>query len=228
MKAIVTLFEIVFLIAVAASSQAVPVEEAIIDRFIVMYDIDTANHDVKLVSCGLKTAQVLPQHIEIRPTTQKEPLGIFSAIVRINEDGTEIESAPVRFEITKYADVLVANENLRRSDEELADRCILRRMDVTSLHERPLTSVSELIHKRAKRNLSRGTILTASAVEPIPDVETGRDVSITFVEGPVQITAAGIAMQSGMAGDYIKVKNKQSGKIVMARVVDNALVAIDP
>lgn len=228
MKTLITFIEVVLIIAIASSTRAVPTEEAIVNRFVAMYQIDTTNHDVKLVSCGLKTAQVLPQHVEIRPTTQKEPLGLFSAIVRINEDGHEIESAPVRFEVTRYADVLVANETLRRSDDNLADRCILRRMDITNLHERPLTKLSELNHQRAKRNLSRGTILTASAVESIPDVENGRDVSITFVEGPVQITAAGTALQSGMAGDYIKVRNKQSGKILMARVVDNALVAIDP
>jgi flagella basal body P-ring formation protein FlgA len=229
MKSIIAFLEVVFVIAVAAAtSQAVPMEKAVIDRFIKMYDIDTTNHEVKIMSCGLKTSTVLPQHIQIRPTTQKEPLGIFSAIVRIVEDGKEIESAPVRFEIKLYADVLVANENLQRSDQDLAARCVLRRMDITDLNERPLEKVAELNHKRAKRNLRRGTILTAGSIEPIPDVESGHEVSITYVNGPIQITAAGTALQSGMAGDYIKVKNMQSGKIIMARVVDNAQVAIDP
>jgi flagella basal body P-ring formation protein FlgA len=124
--------------------------------------------------------------------------------------------------------VLVANENLHRFDEELAARCIRRRMDITDLRERPLKKVTDLSHRRARRNINRGTVLTAASIEPIPDVESGNEVSITFVEGPIQITATGTALQSGMAGDYIKVKNKQSGKIIMARVVDNAQVAIDP
>jgi flagella basal body P-ring formation protein FlgA len=31
-----------------------------------------------------------------------------------------------------------------------------------------------------------------------------------------------------MAGDYVKVKNKGSGKIILARVVDGAAVAVGP
>ena len=228
MKGICRFCEVVLVLAIAASTRAVPTDRAIVDRFVEMYGLDTATHQVELVSCDLKTATVLPQHVQIRPLTQKEPLGVFSAIVRIEENGEEIESGQVRLNIHRYADVLVANDNLQRLESKLAEQCVLRRMEITNVHERPLTDPAELAGKRSKRNIPRGTILTAGAFEPVPDIETGRDVSITYTDGIFQITAAGTALQAGMAGEYIRVKNKISGKIIMARVVDNALVAIDP
>ena len=51
---------------------------------------------------------------------------------------------------------------------------------------------------------------------------------IKKVDGLCRITSAGVSLQSGMAGDYVKVKNKGSGKIILARVVDGAAVAVDP
>ena len=68
----------------------------------------------------------------------------------------------------------------------------------------------------------------ADALERIPDIERGRDVAIVYIEGMCRISADGRTMQSGQAGDYIKVKNKTSGKIILARVVDATAVAVDP
>ena len=67
-----------------------------------------------------------------------------------------------------------------------------------------------------------------STMEQVPDVESGREVSIVYNAGPCRISALGVVLQKGMAGDYIKVKNKSSGKIVLARVVDESAVAVDP
>ena len=88
--------------------------------------------------------------------------------------------------------------------------------------------MEEIEGYRTKRNLRRGTILTTAAIEPIPDIEAGRELSIVYIGGLCRITTAGVALQSGMAGDYVKVKNKGSGKIILARVVDGTAVAVDP
>ena len=43
-----------------------------------------------------------------------------------------------------------------------------------------------------------------------------------------EITIPGKALQAGVAGDYIKIRNETSGKIIIARVVNTSSVAIDP
>ena len=116
-----------------------------------------------------------------------------------------------------------------RNRQLLTGQCLtIRRMDVTSLNETPLRTLSEIDGFRARRNLRRGTILTTGAVEPVPDIEAGRELTIVYVDDLYRITVAGVALQAGMAGEYVKVKNKQSGKIIVARVIDKTAVAVDP
>ena len=69
-----------------------------------------------------------------------------------------------------------------------------------------------------------------SGFSPVPGGLGTRPTRLSFVyiDGLCRITATGVALQSGMAGDYVKVKNKGSGKIILARVVDGTAVAVDP
>ena len=65
-------------------------------------------------------------------------------------------------------------------------------------------------------------------MEQIPDIEVGGDVTIVCHEGLLKITVPGEAIQSGSSGDLVKVRNRTSGKILMARVVDDRTVEIQP
>ena len=149
-------------------------------------------------------------------------------MVKVTEAGDIVESGQVRMKIRQFADVVVLSDKIRSRKPLSKDKLTIKRMEITSLYEKPLRSIEELSGYRAKRNLTKGTILTTAAIEPTPDIERGREVSIVYVDGLCRITAAGVALQSGMAGEYVKVKNKASGKIIVARVVDETAVAIDP
>ncbi len=80
-----------------------------------------------------------------------------------------------------------------------------------------------------RRNLAKGQILTTSAVEPVPDIEVGREVSIQCTNGLFTVTAVrNSAADQAHIGDLIRVKNRASGKIIQARILDNSTVAIAP
>ena len=219
---------LVVMLTVTPASESVTCEQAIQDKVAAMYDLDTNWYRVEVLSHSLKSAEVNPQQLTLRPLSQKEPLGLFSMMADLKIDGERLESGQVRLKIRKYADVLVLLDNVRRSDPVTVEQLTRQRMEVTTLHERPLIEPSELAGNRAKRNLKRGNILTARDLEPIPDVEFGRDVAIVYIDGLCRISTEGKALQSGLAGEYIKVKNKSSGKIILARIVDATAVAVDP
>jgi flagella basal body P-ring formation protein FlgA len=146
----------------------------------------------------------------------------------IEGDDGLVSRGQVRFRVRRYASVVVAAEKILRHDLLTADRLVVERLDVTNLVERPVRDIDELSGMRAKRNLRKGTILTAAAVEPLPDVESGHRVTVVYDDGRCRVSAAGVALQSGVTGDYVKVKNESSGKIIVAKVVDESTVAIDP
>jgi flagella basal body P-ring formation protein FlgA len=212
----------------AGSGHAVPVGDAVAARLCAMYELDTSCYRVELLNNPFHLAEAESGDVTIRPLSQKDPLGLFTAVVRIEAGEGQTEEGQVRMMVHRFADVVVTTDRVASNREFTGTNAVVRRLDVTALTEKPFVSLDELGGMRARRNLAAGTILTSGAVAPIPDMERGREVAIVYVDGLCRITAAGVTMQAGMAGEYIRVKNKASGKIIEARVIDETAVAVDP
>ncbi|MCK4605880.1 MAG: flagellar basal body P-ring formation protein FlgA [candidate division Zixibacteria bacterium] len=219
---------ILITMTLGVASYAATTDEAIADKMSAMFDLDPDHYRIELLSNPLKTADVSVDQIALRPLSQKDPLGLYSAMASVTVDGKVLESGQVRMRIRKYESVLVLTDRIVRHEALGPDKLTLKEMDVTTLREKPMTSATSLSDMRARRNLRRGDILTSGDIEPIPDLESGRDVTIVYSSGMCRITAEGRTLQSGAAGEYVKVKNKTSGKIIIARVVDGTAVAVDP
>jgi flagella basal body P-ring formation protein FlgA len=79
----------------------------------------------------------------------------------------------------------------------------------------------------AKRPLPAGTVLASNMLESIePPVILKRNQNVIIrIERPgFLVTAMGIAMQDGRAGDYIKVRNTDSQRIILARIKEDGTV----
>lgn len=227
-KTTVTLFVCMFLLSMVSTGSALTSDEAIRSKVATMYDLDTNLYQIDILTNRLKSADISLDQLTLRPLSPKEPLGLFSMMADVKIDGVLFESGQIRLKIRKFADVLVLLDNVRRSRSIAAEQLLLKRMEVTNLRQRPLVELSELDGYRAGRNLKRGAILTADDLEQIPDIENGRDVAIVYIDGQCRISADGRTLQAGQAGDYIRVRNKASGKIILARVIDATAVAVDP
>jgi flagella basal body P-ring formation protein FlgA len=211
-----------------SSAQAVECDEALRQTAMRTFALDTAVHQIEVLSSQLMSSDVDLSELTLRPLSQKEPIGLFTVIATITRDGRQIESGQVSLRIRKFADVLVTTDNLRRHDAPAPNKFTLQRTDITSLQEQPVTAFEEIASLRMRRNLAKGQILTTSAVEPVPDIEVGREVAIQCSNGLFTVTTTGTAQQSGSAGDLIRVKNRASGKTIQARILDNSTVAIAP
>lgn len=227
-KFTITILVCLTLLAVTSSVSALTSDEAIRSKVATMYDLDTNQYQIDILTNKLKSADISLSQLTLRPLSPKEPLGLFSMMADVKNDGVLFESRQIRLKIRKFADVLVLLETVRRSKSITPKQLALKRMEVTSLRQRPLVELSELDGYRAGRNLKRGAILTAEDLEQVPDIENGRDVTIVYIDGLCRISADGRTLQAGQAGDYIRVKNKGSGKIILARVIDATAVAVDP
>lgn len=223
-----TIIPILLVQVMGSAPGAASLDDAIIERMMDMYRLDSSSYRLEILSNPLKTAEAEGQDIAIRPLSPKEPLGMFSIMVQLFDNGTEIESGQVRLKIKRFADVVVALDKIRRHKELSADHLALRRSEVTNLRERPFYTLDQLSGLRSRRNISRGSILKSGDVEQIPDIDIGREVIIIFSDGLCRITARGTALQAGAAGEYIKVKNSTGGKIILARIIDKGAVALDP
>jgi flagella basal body P-ring formation protein FlgA len=202
--------------------------EAVIDRIYADFKLDPQFYRIEVQASQLEKELAEPFELEIEPLSRKAPLGLFTVKVKARRNGELVEEGQVRLEIRKFAEVLVTTGKVGRHEIISEDKVILKMMDITSLPEQPVNSLETVNGYRCRRNLPVGRIVTLSAVEPVPDIEVGREVSIVCSNGFFSIKAAGKALQDGWAGDYVKVKNETSGKIILARVVDDGAVVVDP
>lgn len=202
-------------------------DATIIDKVRQTYDLDSVDYQIEILSNTMRDTDGSNGILTFRALSQKDPIGLFTILAKETDGDRKIASGQVRLRISRFMDVVVVNDKIKRHAVLTDDLFAVKRMDVTTLREQPITSINDVLGLRAKRNLKLGQILTSKAVELIPDVEPGREVAIVYTNGLCRISATGVVMQEGMAGDYIKVKNKSSGKMVIARVVDPGAVAVD-
>lgn len=228
MRVIELILAAVLVLSLSVMAGTVERDQTLAQRLIMEHGLDTARYEVMVDYCNLEREDFTIDQLQFRSLTRGEPLGTFSVNAMVTDSGDIVESGRVRFNIRKFADVLVLADRVRRAELLTAEHFKTSRMDVTNLRERPILSFEEISGYRARRNLVRGSIVTSGDVEPVPDLESGREVTIVYNDGLCQITAPGVAMGTGSAGDYIKVRNTTSGKVLVARVVDATAVAIDP
>lgn len=84
----------------------------------------------------------------------------------------------------------------------------------------------QLLGKVARRTLLPGRLIAVGSVREAYLVETGSPVSVLFVHGPLVISATGVPLQSGAAGDMIRLRNLDSGSVFTGIVMQDGTVRV--
>jgi len=212
----------------APSGMAVETGQAIVDLMRATYELDQVEYEIEITANQLKTRMVDPVDLSLKPLSRKEPLGPFTVQIEIAHKGALIEKGQVRLRVKRFARVLVATDKIKRHDILTEQQFELKRVDVTSLREQPVSSLAGIVGQRSKRNLRLGSILTNAAMEPVPDIDVGGEVTIVFTDTWGSITAPGRSLQSGWIGGTLRVKNLVSGKVINAQVISGKTVEVNP
>jgi flagella basal body P-ring formation protein FlgA len=94
-----------------------------------------------------------------------------------------------------------------------ADDYVERRTLVDSLPNEPLLTRGQLVNEQAAQGLKPGTVMTARMVDAVPLVKAGQFVTVTVIQGAVQIKSVARAMESGSYGQTIRAKNEETRDI---------------
>jgi flagella basal body P-ring formation protein FlgA len=89
-----------------------------------------------------------------------------------------------------------------------------------------ITIASELDGKVAKRTLLPGRYIPANSVREAWLVEQGATVQVFFTAGVLTISASAVSLQPGSAGDLIKVRNVDSGKVLSGTVMADGSIQV--
>jgi len=88
------------------------------------------------------------------------------------------------------------------------------------------TRAQDLYGKVAKRTLLPGRYIPTSAIREAWLVEQGAAVQVFFTAGTLTISATAVTLQPGSAGDLVKVRNIDSGKILSGTVMADGTIRV--
>ncbi len=80
--------------------------------------------------------------------------------------------------------------------------------------------------KVARRTLLPGRLIPLNFLREAYAVEPGNPVSVVYVSGALTISITGVPLQSGAAGDQIRVRNVDSGAILTGTVMADGTVRV--
>jgi len=80
--------------------------------------------------------------------------------------------------------------------------------------------------KVARRTLLPGRMIPLNSLREAYAVEAGTPVPVVFVDGGMQISVTGVPLQPGSVGDVIRVRNIDSGAILIGVVMADGTVRV--
>ena len=109
------------------------------------------------------------------------------------------------------ADELVAEERFFATEKELRNY---------------FTSRDAVLGKVARRVLPKGHAIPVNALRDPHLFKEGERVSLVFTHGGLSIEASGIALQPGVAGGLVNVRNVDTGVVIRGFVQSNGSVQV--
>ncbi len=152
--------------------------------------------------------------------------GRISTMVTVLVDGKPVRKARVCAYVEVYKKVLCAKRGLAKGQVIRAEDLCLVRMPISKLRGRFFDSPSQVAGLAAHRSIRPGQVLFASAVSKPVLVKRGSRVLIVAATDSLRITVPGIAQEKGAQGDFVRVKNIDSKRVIIAQVKDRDTVIV--
>ena len=142
--------------------------------------------------------------------------------------GREAWQSLVRVQQKAFRDVLVATRAIRRNRTIGEEDVTLVRKNVTgNAVESYFTSPGQAVGKQARRPIAKGEILHGALVATPAAVKEGGRVFVLYESPGLVVRALGVALEAGRVGDFIPVRNLQSGNVVYGIVQGNESVRVN-
>ena len=166
---------------------------------------------------------------------QVEPLGrhlassgerTYLVVARVN--GQDAWRTTVRLKQKVYDEVVVAARPLRRNQAIASDDVKLVRRPLTDADpSRVIGSLEQVLGKQARRPIGANELIqTEMLLQPV-DVEEGGRVMVVYRTTRVILEVPGVALVNGHVGDFIPVKNLQSGRVIYGIIESGGTVRVN-
>ena len=153
-------------------------------------------------------------------------IGVTTVNVAIRADGRSFLKTPVRFEVRRFQDVVVAAGNLNAGDILTEKSVRLERLDTGSMPAGYLTETAKAVGLQVRYPMPPGSVLSERSLTRPLLIRRGEQVRIVARIGEIEIYANGVSYSQGAVGDLVRVQNTTTKKILTGRVQEDKTVLV--
>ena len=184
------------------------------------------------LSLAAFVSPILPVEMTAPPEVQTldfEPqTGRFSATLLFAGPASDGVAVRIAGRAEQQVSVIALTHALPAGSLLLPSDLQTTRIRLNSLHGTPVTLAAEAQGLALRRPLGIGMpLLRDMLVRPML-IDRGRPVILRLQTAGLQLTAAGIALEGGTAGDRIHVVNSLSHAVLVGQITNGAEIQIDP
>jgi flagella basal body P-ring formation protein FlgA len=125
-----------------------------------------------------------------------------------------------------YGDVITASRNLSRGTTIGPGDISSSRMELSKLRYGYFTKSDKVIGKVVKRSIRLGESISPQRIKEPLLVHRGEEITIEAVTGALKVRVKGKALQDGIKGALISVRNLRSKRIIQAVAVEAGTVSV--
>lgn len=164
---------------------------------------------------------------EVAPLSSDNFIGQTRYNVIVSVNGMVAKSVDVFFKITVFKKVLVAMQKIERGEMLTPDNVKLVKREVKASTQDAISKPELALGMIARRTIAEQKIIKEAYLSMPVLVQARNAVKMIVQSGPMTITSLGVAMENGSLGQFVRVQNIDSKKVVYGRVVGFRQVLLD-
>lgn len=167
-------------------------------------------------------------HIDIRHLTYNARTGSFNALLTVSDKNEAVKPLSISGLAYEVAEVAVLKNPVERNQIITNSDIDIVRLPINQVSAKFAITQEDIAGKKAKKNLRIGRPIRKSDIALPRLVSRGDLVTILYQTGNLTISARGIAMENGVKGGSIRVKNPHSKRMMDAVVTGPGIVRTSP
>lgn len=144
---------------------------------------------------------------------------------------TNLDAEEMRFSISadldEWKEIPLATRNISRGEIISPSDLQVQRVAARTVATDVIADYSKIVGLEAMRTIGSGDSFRFSSIAIPPLIKRGAKVTMLHKTPIFEITASGFALEDGIDGQMIKIRNEVSNKVVVGKVSDNGLILVN-
>ena len=154
--------------------------------------------------------------------------GKHTAKITAQVSDEEPVSFTVPLTVREWVEVPVAKRPLPKGAVVASGDMVMARADLSELPIDAARDVEQIVGYETKHPIGHGEVFRKKKLSIPPMIERGQRVTVMYRTSMLEATASGVALEDGVEGQRIRIRNESSKKTVSGTVMNPGLVKVIP